>query len=503
MKSSDDPDKFLYIMDGFRERLEDMDQPVPDERYEDIILQAIPAEYERVRTASYERQDFYLADIRRMMSVLYIDCLSRPNNSPLVAGRGVAMQATRGDDSAIKCHYCGNPGHRQKNCVAWIAAHCKNGNQQTTRSTPLGCWKKKAGGEAKSMWCSFHKSTTHSNETCRTLQQQLGNNGSANCANQGSDYPAVLTASDPPPGSNIEEQGISFAAVEVPTRDEPSKEESFWPFGPTGEAVASFDTSAFFSGFGGATSEETINSGAAPGTRTHITGTLKTLARALIMAVILHYAWLTLGNFLFNRVALTKTSGQPETFGGITNVEDGLALAVVPAAEKWNRGSNSLVSVMMDSWASGHYFDDALIPRLRYRLENYQELAIRRYITTAGGHQLEGVGQGLLRGHIIDAQGMQRLIQISVLIVPGLGRNLFSVKQASCNGVVSIFDKYNPRLEANNFTPPLQELENDLYFFRWTLSVGAARRSSQCKRRLPPPSGIGGWGTSTGRVWTS
>ena len=190
---------------------------------------------------------------------------------------------------------------------------------------------------------------------------------------------------------------------------------------------------------------------------------------------------------------MTNINGQPETFGGIINAEDGLALAAVPAAEKWNRGSNSLVSVVVDSGASGHYFDDALIPRLRYILDNYQEWAIRRWITTAGEHQLEGVGQGLHRGHIIDAQGMQRLIQISVLIVSGLGWNIFSVKQASRNGIVSIFDKHNPRLEANNFTLPLQELENDLYFFRWTLSVEAARRSSQCKRRLPLPPGIGGW----------
>ena len=65
----------------------------------------------------------------------------------------------------------------------------------------------------------------------------------------------------------------------------------------------------------------------------------------------------------------------------------------------------------------------------------------------------------------MDTQGVQRLIQISVLIVPGLERNLFSVKQASYNGVVSIFDKHNSRLEANNFTLPLQELKNDLYFF--------------------------------------
>ena len=54
MKSGDDPDDFLYIMGGYRERLKDMGQLVPDERHEDIILQALPAEYESVRTARYE-----------------------------------------------------------------------------------------------------------------------------------------------------------------------------------------------------------------------------------------------------------------------------------------------------------------------------------------------------------------------------------------------------------------------------------------------------------------
>ena len=82
-------------------------------------------------------------------------------------------------------------------------------------------------------------------------------------------------------------------------------------------------------------SEEAINSGAKPrGTRTHITDTLTTLARALVMAVMLHYVWLTLGSFPYNRVASTTTNGQPETFGGSIDAEDGLALAAVPAAEK-------------------------------------------------------------------------------------------------------------------------------------------------------------------------
>ena len=304
-------------------------------------------------------------------------------------------------------------------------------------------------------------------------KQQMRNNGRTNCANQGSDYPTVLTASDPPPESNIEEQGISFAAVEVPAREGPQKEQSFWPFGPTGEAVASFETSGLFSGFEGATSdntgsstfeikegpiqglelcnhitgglaaitglfgvlfnvssEEAINSGAqAPGTWTHITGTLTTLARALIMAVMLHHVWIPLGSCLYNRVAPTNTNGQPETFGGIINAEDGLALAAVSAAEKWNRRSNRLFSVMVGSGASGHYFDDALIPGLRYRLDNYQALAIRRWITTAGGHQLKEAGQGLLRGHSIGAQGLKRLTRLLVLATPDVERDLFSVKQ--------------------------------------------------------------------------
>ena len=323
------------------------------------------------------------------------------------------------------------------------------------------------------MWCSFHKSTTHSDETCRRQKQQMGNNSSLNWANQGSDYPAVLTVSDPPLGSNIKGQGISFAVVEVSTREEPSKEQSFWPSGPTGEAVVSFDTSGLFSGFEGATSENTgsstfeikespiqglglwnhitgwlaatmglfgsplnvyseeaINSGAqTPRARTHITDTLTTLARALAKVFTLHYVWFTLGSFPYNRVASTNTNGQPETFGGSTDAEDGLALAAVPAAEKWNLDSNSLVSVMVDSGVSGHYFDDALIPGLRYRFDNYQALAIRRWITTAGGYQLKEVGQALPRGHSIGAQGLKRLTQLSVLAGPDAGWDLFSVKQ--------------------------------------------------------------------------
>ena len=58
------------------------------------------------------------------------------------------------------------------------------------------------------------------------------------------------------------------------------------------------------------------------------------------------------------------------------------------------------------------------------------------------------------------------------MIVPGLGRNLFYVKQTASNGVVSVFDMTDLRLERHNHTFPLQELGHDLYSFSLDLAGG-------------------------------
>ena len=56
-------------------------------------------------------------------------------------------------------------------------------------------------------------------------------------------------------------------------------------------------------------------------------------------------------------------------------------------------------------------------------------MAIRRWITTAEGHQLKEAGQGLPRCHSIGAQGLKRLTQLWVLAGPDAGWDLFSVRQ--------------------------------------------------------------------------
>ena len=94
MEPGQDPDDFLFTLDRCRERLEEMGQTIHDERYEDIIPQALPVEYERVRNTSYEKRNFGLKDTRHMVHTMYVDNLWRPLNHKPVAGRGIAMQAT-------------------------------------------------------------------------------------------------------------------------------------------------------------------------------------------------------------------------------------------------------------------------------------------------------------------------------------------------------------------------------------------------------------------------
>ena len=54
MQPGQNPDDFLFVLEECRDLPAKMGQMVHDERYDEIILQALPPEYERVRTASYE-----------------------------------------------------------------------------------------------------------------------------------------------------------------------------------------------------------------------------------------------------------------------------------------------------------------------------------------------------------------------------------------------------------------------------------------------------------------
>ena len=178
MWSDEDPDDFLYKKDRCCDRLNSVTpkEGPSDRRYEDIILQCLPPEYDRIRQTHFEREDCNLEDIRRMMSEIYADNLARSHSdsSRGIAERGVTMQATGRDLSKMNCYYCNKFVHHKNDCADFKAAHHQNrrrrqrhhkqrGGHQPDQPKP-GDQQQRGGGQ---MWCSYHKITTHNDADCR------------------------------------------------------------------------------------------------------------------------------------------------------------------------------------------------------------------------------------------------------------------------------------------------------------------------------------------------
>ena len=91
VRPDEDPDDFLCKKDRLNS-VTPKEGP-SDRQYEDIILQCLPPEYDRIRQTRFEREDFNLADIRQNMLEIYADNLARSNSdsSRGIVRRGVAM----------------------------------------------------------------------------------------------------------------------------------------------------------------------------------------------------------------------------------------------------------------------------------------------------------------------------------------------------------------------------------------------------------------------------
>ena len=133
------------------------------------------------------------------------------------------------------------------------------------------------------------------------------------------------------------------------------------------------------------------------------------------------------------------TDGEGEPLYGMAPMESEPA-----EIERKPHESSNVVTVLVDSGGSGHYFDGLIIPELKHRLQDYTSLSTPHTILAAGGALLDGTAEGVLQGLVTDDYGEQHLTRIAILIVPGIGRNLFSVKTAARKGIVSISTSTNP-----------------------------------------------------------
>ena len=160
------------------------------------------------------------------------------------------------------------------------------------------------------------------------------------------------------------------------------------------------------------------------------------------------------------------TDGEGEPLYGTALMASG------PAAFKHSSiAGDDGVTVLVDTGASGHYFDDLTIPSLKHHLLNYVLLTTPRKILTAGGALLDSTAEKILQGLVTDNHGEQHLARIAIFILPGIGRNLLSVKSATKKGVISIFDFDSLRLELSGIIVLLRAEYDDLYSLVFDLSA--------------------------------
>lgn len=119
-----------------------------------------------------------------------------------------------------------------------------------------------------------------------------------------------------------------------------------------------------------------------------------------------------------------------------------------PAVNKQDTTVNrsDIISLLVDSGASGHYLDSDPITGLDDVLAGYKAIDHPVRIDGAGGHEFHGVGEGTLTATAGDVNGINRMVKFKCTTVPGLGRHLFSSGEAQIRGADTIISA-NPRIE--------------------------------------------------------
>ena len=175
-------------------------------------------------------------------------------------------------------------------------------------------------------------------------------------------------------------------------------------------------------------------------------------------------------------------------------VGGGESTALMAIAEKYEGndvfGKNDRsIKLLVDSGASEHYIDDR--PGLWERPSDYLRLVKPSEITTDGNYRLKGDATGVISVYIIDQIRVRQQVRLPAVVVPGIGRNRFSVPSGTDQGATTILALKESRIETNDFTIPLQQVggHRDLYTFNIDpggvdLALHAEVNADQWHRRM-------------------
>ena len=116
--------------------------------------------------------------------------------------------------------------------------------------------------------------------------------------------------------------------------------------------------------------------------------------------------------------------------------------------------------MLVDSGSAKHFVDPKLVHRVASRMQDYTQIRAPMEIKAAGHNTLFGIAQGTLLVVVRDTQDVCRTIKLPIVLVPGLGRNLFSTAMAAQKGVKTIIAKAGSIVDLGLFSIQLTRSDN-------------------------------------------
>ena len=121
--------------------------------------------------------------------------------------------------------------------------------------------------------------------------------------------------------------------------------------------------------------------------------------------------------------------------------------------------SSTGVGLLVDTGASETMFDNRLIPD--GNLHDYTQRNSPKIVDVAGESQLKGTATGILHCTVKDNRGQRLRVRIQGLIVPGLGRNIFSPTSLLKKGLRCVVEENTPHLTIQGKVIPLTQDPRD------------------------------------------
>ena len=116
--------------------------------------------------------------------------------------------------------------------------------------------------------------------------------------------------------------------------------------------------------------------------------------------------------------------------------------------------------MLVDSGSSKHFVDPKLVHKVETRMQDYTKISPPMEIEAADHNTLLGIAQGTLLLVVRDTQDICRTVKLPIVLVPGLGRNLFSTAMAAQKGVKTTITKAGSIVDLGLFSLQLSRSDN-------------------------------------------